>query len=190
VGKRNDQSGDAWSRELSSSRRRLLKVVLPTGGTAFLFSWFMVLLQGQLSPSGQFAYIPILGAAMIVAGRCVDAFPRQTSWGFVGTVFIPVAHSILVAGWTPGMVVILLFLATFSGLLVGKAAAYAQLVGVASVFLLGALLLQFGVSTEWYARPPGVHPLHAANFSNWMRTSVILYRSACRCAARRNPARK
>jgi signal transduction histidine kinase len=173
VGKRNDQSGDSWSRELSRSRQRLLKVVLPTGGSAFLFSWFMVLVQGQISPTRQFAYIPILGAVMIAAARWVEAFPKQLSWAFVGALFIPIAHSILAAGWTPGMVVILLFLATFSGLLVGKSAAYAQLVAVASVFLVGGLLVQFGISNDWHVRPSKVHPLNAETFSNWVRTSVI-----------------
>lgn len=173
LGKQNQGNGRAWARELSRSRQRLLKVVLPTGGCAFLFSWFMVLFQGQISPSGQFAYIPILGAVMITATRWVETFPKQLSWGFVGALFVPLAHSILVAGWTPGMVVILLFLATFSGLLVGKSAAYAQLVAVATVFLVGGLLVQFGISTDWHVRSHEVHPLQAEMFSNWMRTSVI-----------------
>lgn len=151
------------------------------GGSAFVLSWLMVLVHGQISPTGQFAYVPVLGLAMIVASRGVTAFPRQLSWGFVITLFVPIAHSILAAGWTPGMVVILLFLGTFSGLLVGKSAAYAQLGAVCVMFLIGGLLVRSGVLADWHAPPSEVHPLHPATFSNWLRTSVIFtcFTAAC-----------
>jgi signal transduction histidine kinase len=173
VGQRSNGNEQRWSRELSFSRQRLLKVVLPAGGVAFILSWLAVLFNGQISAGGQFCYVPILGLAMLLGSRRVGSFPRQLSWGFVVAAFVPVAHSILATGWAPGAAVIMLFLGIFSGLLVGRTAAYAQLVAVASVFVVGGLLVQFGISTDWHSPNTELHPLDASMFANWARMGAI-----------------
>jgi signal transduction histidine kinase len=159
---------------LDQWRRQLLRVLLPAGGAALTFGWLATFLAGSVSLSREFAYVVVFAPIIALGYRFIDERPRLFSWAFVTLLFVPVAHAILLAGWTPGLVVLLIFLSTIAGLLVGKAAAYLILLGTAALFATAGILAEMGHAVNASDLTSNVKDaLRSSSFSNWVRTSVV-----------------
>lgn len=167
--------GTVQAKDLDSWRAGLLRVVLTADATALVCSWLAVWSMGHRELAAKFDYVLILGGLLPLVGIAGVRFPRLTSWLFVFTQLLPMAHAILEVGWAPAVVVWLVFMTVFAGILIGKGAALLVVGGASAMFCIGGLQLD-GVIRLFDAPPQarvGLPALDVGSLPNWITAALI-----------------
>lgn len=153
----------------------MLRVVLTADATALVCSWLTVWSMGHHALAAKFDYVLLLGGLLPLVGIVGVRRPRLTSWLFVFTQLLPMAHAILEVGWAPAVVVWLVFMTVFAGILIGRSAALLVVGGASGVFCIGGLLVDDVIHLSDAPPQPlvGLPALDVGSLPNWITAALI-----------------